>query len=179
MKKVNEEIAQLKRNVFSEDRQLVKLSVDRLLELVGKDGLDFLISLLALDNPYLRDIAALALADIKDNRALEPLLSAIFKTENHNFNGTLVFALQSFDCSQKLKDIFKILFYQDYESKIGAYTILSDQIFEFRKEDILEIGQMWRDCKKNSNQCLCYDDIESQKMMQDTVDGFMEYLKSK
>ena len=175
MKKVNEEIAQLKRNVFSEDRQLVKLSVDRLLELVGKDGLDFLISLLALDNPYLRDIAALALADIKDNRVLDPLLSAIFKTENHNFNGTLVFALQSFDCSQKLKDIFKILFYQDYESKIGAYTILSDQIFKFKQEDLLEIGQMWRDCKKNSNDCPCFDDIDCRQMMQNAIDRFLQY----
>ncbi len=39
----------------------------------------------------------------------------------------MVFALESLDCSQKLKEIFRILFYESYESKLSADAILNDQ----------------------------------------------------
>jgi len=82
---------------------------------------DFLISILSSDNSDIRNRAALALENIKDNRALEPLLAAIFIKENHNYNGTMVFALEPLDCSKKLKEIFKILFFETYESNISFY----------------------------------------------------------
>jgi hypothetical protein len=36
-------------------------------------------------------------------------------------------------------DIFKILFFETYESKISAYAILDDQVFTFKKDDLLQI----------------------------------------
>lgn len=177
--KLKIEFEQLKKDVFSDDWQLVKSSADRLGQIGGDEVVDFLISLIAVDNSGIRNRAALALEEIKDNRALEPLLTAIFKKENHNYNGTMVFALESLDCSQKLKEIFRILFYETYESKISAYAILSDQIFDFAKEDLLEIQNMWDDCKQHPDKCPCYDDLETREMMQDAVDGFMSYLNPK
>ena len=177
--KLNIEFEQLKKDVFSDDWELVKSSADRLGKIGGTEVVDFLISLIDLDNSSIRNRAALALEEIKDNRALEPLLTAIFKKENHNYNGTMVFALESLDCSQKLKEIFRILFYETYESKISAFAILSDQIFDFTKEDLLEIQNMWNDCKQRPETCPCYDDLETREMMQDAVDGFMSYLTSK
>jgi len=174
--KLNIEFEKLKQDVFSDDWELVKSSADRLGQIGGDEVVDFLISLIALDNSGIRNRAALALEDIKDNRALEPLLTAIFKKENHNYNGTMVFALESLDCSKKLKEIFRILFYETYESKISAYAILTDQIFDFTKDDLLEIKNMWEDCKQNPDKCPCYDDIETREMMQDAVNGFMSYL---
>src|SRR5690554_2379648 len=93
--KLNIEFEKLKQDVFSDDWELVKSSADRLGQIGGDEVVDFLISLIALDNSGIRNRAALALEDIKDNRALEPLLTAIFKKENHNYNGTMVFALES------------------------------------------------------------------------------------
>ncbi len=177
--KLKIEFEQLKMDVFSEDWEVLKSSTDRLGKIGGDEVVEFLISLIALDNSSIRNRAALALEDIKDNRALEPLLTAIFKKENHNYNGTMVFALESLDCSQKLKEIFKILFFETFESKISAYAILSDQIFDFTKEDLIEVQQMWDDCKQHKVKCPCYDDIETREMMQDAVDGFMSYLKPK
>jgi HEAT repeat protein len=177
--KLKIEFEQLKKDVFSDDWELVKSSADRLGQIGGGEVVDFLITLIASDNSSIRNRAALALEDIKDNRALEPLLTAIFKKENHNYNGTMVFALESLDCSQKLKEIFRILFYETYESKISAYAILSDQIFDFTKEDLLEIKNMWEDCKQHPDKCPGYDDLETREMMQDAVDGFMSYLKLK
>lgn len=70
-------------------------------------------------------------------------------------------------------EIFRILFYETYESKISAYAILSNQIFDFTKEDLIEIQNMWNDCKQHPDKCPCYDDLETREMMQDAVDGFM------
>jgi len=177
--KLKIEFEQLKKDVFSDDWELVKSSADRLGQIGGNEVVDFLISLIALDNSGIRNRAALALEDIKDNRALEPLLTAIFKKENHNYNGTMVFALESLDCSQKLKEIFRILFYETYESKISAYAILSDQIFDFTKDDLHKIQKMWDDCKLHPDKCPGFDDTETREMMQDAVDGFLSYLKPK
>ena len=175
--KLKIEIEQLKKDVFSDDWELVKSSANRLGKIGGDEVVDFLISLITLDNSDIRNRAALALEDIKDNRALEPLLTAIFKKENHNYNGTMVFALESLDCSQKLNEIFKILFFETYESKISAFAILCDQIFDFTDKDLLEINQMWEDCKLNPEKCPGYDDDETREMMHKAVDGFMSYLE--
>ncbi len=177
--KIKQEIEELKKNVFSDDWELVKSSGDRLGKIGGDEVVEFLISLIALDNSGIRNRAALALEDIKDNRALEPLLTAIFKKENFNYNGTMVFALESLDCSQKLKEIFKILFYETYEAKMSAFAILADQIFNFTKDDLLEIQEMWNDCKLHPDKCPDFYDLETREMIQDAVDGFITYLKPK
>ena len=171
------EFEKLKKDVFSEDWDLVKSSANRLGEIGGKEVVNFLISLLDLEDSGIRNRTALALEEIKDNRALEPLLKAIFKKENHNYNGTMVFALESLDCSKKLKEIFKILFYETYESKISAHSILEEQIFEFTEQDILDIQKMWEECKVHTKTCPGIEDAETKAMMQDSVDGYMSYLK--
>ena len=173
------EIEKLKKDIFSDDWELVKSSANRLGEIGGDDVVDFLISLISLDDSSIRNRAALALEQIKDNRALEPLLIAILKKENHNYNGTMVFALESLDCSRKLKEIFRILFYETYEAKLSANAILSEQIFEFTEQDLLDIQKMWEDCKLHPDKCPDIDDDETRKMMQDAVDGFLSYLNEK
>ena len=172
------EIEILKQNIFSDNWELVKSSAYRLGEIGGDEVVNFLIYLISLDNSSIRNRAALALENIKDNRALEPLLTAIFKKENFNYNGTMVFALESLDCSKKLIEIFRILFYESYEAKISAYSILSDQVFDFTIEDLLEIRQMWEDCKLNPEKCPFFDEGDTRLMIQNAVDGFMCYLKS-
>ena len=162
----NQDIEQLKQNILSNNTKIAKSAADKLSQIGGDDITCFLMSLIELDNSRIRDIAAIALSDINDNRALEPLLKAIFKKENHNQNGTLVYALESLDCSKNLKDIFKILFYETFEAKIGAYTILTEQTFEFTENDLVEISTMWTNCKLNPSICPGFDDEETKEMMQ-------------
>ena len=142
----NIEVENLKKEVFSDDWETVKAAAKRLGEIGGVDVVDFLISLLELDDSSIRNRAALALEQIEDSRAVEPLLKSIFKPENHNYNGTMVFALESLNCKTKLVEIFKILFYETYEAKISAYSILDDQIFEFNRDDLLQVQKMWEEC---------------------------------
>lgn len=161
--------------MFSSDWELVKSSADKLGEIGGDEITDFLISLLDLDYSGIRDRAALALEQIGDNKAVEPLFKSIFK--NHNYNGTMIFALESLDCSKHLKQIFRILFSEAYESKMSAMAILDTQTFDFTSQDLLEINAMWEDCKLNPEKCPEIEDDEVKKEMQDSVEGFMEYLK--
>ncbi len=174
-KQMIEEIEQLKKNMFSSDWELVKSSADKLGEIGGDEITDFFISLLDLDDSGIRNRAALALEQIGDNKAVEPLFKSIFK--NHNYNGTMVFALESLDCSKHLKDIFSILFSEAYESKMSAIAILDTQTFDFTSQDLLDINMMWEDCKLHPEKCPEIEDDEVKKEMQDSVDGFMEYLK--
>lgn len=172
-----DEIDFLKKSIFSDDWELVKKSAQRLGELGGKEITDFLISLLEKSNLGIRNRAALALEEIRDDRAIEPLLKSINKKENFNFNGTMVFALESLDCSKHLTEIFEILFYQTYESKMGAMSILDTQIFEFTKDDLINIENMWKDCLLNPIKCPEIENHEVRLEIQDLVDGFMKYLE--
>jgi len=172
------EIEELKKNIFSDDWELVKSSSDRLGKIGGTEAVDFLIPLLGLDNPGIRNSAALALSDIGDNRALDPLLSAIFKKENHNHNQTLVYALETLDCSEKLVEIFTILFYESYVGKISACNILNEQIFLFTEQDLLNIEMMWEDLKKHPEKGIPMNG-ETMADIQKLVDGYLSYLKPK
>jgi HEAT repeat protein len=170
-----EEIEVLKRTALSEDWEAAIKAGERLGEIRGENVFQFLISLLASKRSEIRNLAALRLRDLKDSRAVEPLLMAINKKENFNYNGTMAYALETLDCSQKLKELFELLFYQDYEVKVSAMNVLNRQIFEFDKDDLVEIKTMWEDCKVNHEKCPefegCKDDI------QDFVDYFMTYLE--
>ena len=73
------EIEKLKTDILSDNWEVVKSSADRLGQIGGDEVVDFLISLLAVENSGIRNRAELAFYDIKDNRALEPLLTAVFK----------------------------------------------------------------------------------------------------
>ena len=89
----------------------------------------------------------------------------------------MVFALESLDCSKKLKEVFKILFHETYEARMSAASILNDQIFEFTKDDLDEISEMWQDCQLHPEKCPEIENNEARASIQNQVDGFLAYLK--
>jgi hypothetical protein len=89
----------------------------------------------------------------------------------------MVFALASLNCNKKFKEIFKILFYQSYESKMSAYTILDQQEFDFIENDLYEIQKMWNECLRNPK--LCPDFENSKEDIQETVDAYLSYFNRK
>lgn len=172
------EIIILKQKIISGDWDNLKVALERLIEIKGEEYVfDFLISLISNTDPKIRNNAALAIEELKIEKALEPLLESIFKEENKNYNGTLVFALSSLDCSQNLKDIFRILFSYAYEAKMSAISILDEQSFEFTKQDLLEIKAMWENCKLNPETCIEFNNPKVRKEMQSCVDSFLFYLE--
>ena len=108
--RIEQEIKKVKREIFSDDWEKMKVSADRLFEIGGQENIDFLIGLLDHQNSGVRNIVALTFRNYKFNDALDPLLRAIRKKENKGLTGTMVYALEELDCSHKLCELFDILF---------------------------------------------------------------------
>jgi len=73
------------------------------------EAVPYLIALLQKTNDCgLRNLLALALADIGDQRALEPLIALIKSKTTVGCRGTLVYALQSLDCVSILVDLVEM-----------------------------------------------------------------------
>lgn len=174
---LNKKIEDWKRDIQSNNWELALSAADKLGEIGGEDIISFLIKLLGSKQANLRNAAALSIRAAQDDRAITPLLKAIFKPENRNYNGTLVYALGSLNCKDILVELFKILFYESYESKMGAYAILEEQVFEFSREDLLEIQRMWKACNNKTVKSNGFEDEETLLMMKDTYEGFMAYLE--
>jgi len=170
------EIDCLKKDIYSDNEDIAYKIIDKLAEIGGDEIIEFLIPILDSESPIFRKRAAFTLQDIKDNRAVEPLFKAIFKKENFNYNGVLVYVLNDFDCHDRLVDLFKILFYLDWECKQHAYHILSSNEFEFTKDDISLIIDLWKDIQQHPEKCPSFEDKETFEMIQDCVDGYSGYL---
>jgi hypothetical protein len=145
------------------------------MEDIIQGNFEHLIKLIESEDPIVRNAAALKLKDLKDDRAIVPLLNSIFK--NRNFNGTMVYALESLNCEKHFINIFKILFHEGYEAKIAANSILNEQVFEFTQEDLFCIQSMWKDCILNPKEYEGFGNKETRSMMEDNYDGFMKYLE--
>ena len=101
----NKQIEKLKQDIYSEDW---KIRWDAMLQLSSVDGDDifnFFVSLLDSNNANTRNIGANGLMHMEDNRALQPLLKAIFKPENNKNVASLVSALHFIDCRHILKEL--------------------------------------------------------------------------
>ena len=166
------QIEQAKKDILSEDGAIRLPARDFLSENANDDAKSFLISLLDSEEGHIRNVSALAIREIGDNNAVEPLVKAIFKPENKHNNGTLVYALQTLDCSRLLKQLFKIIFYHDYEPQVMATMILDEQEFVLKRQDILDIQAEWEALKTHTEK----SDDEKQ-YIQDYVDGFLPYLE--
>lgn len=167
-------VNRLKQKMLSDDWDSVCEASGELGEIDGDDVIDFLIPLLERDHSGygIRERAALALRDTGDDRALAPLLNSIFKKENQGQNGTMVYALQTMDCSNHIRKIFDLLFHGNYEAYCGVLMILDEQEFIYSNEDISEIKAMWGDCLKSPEECPDFDEELKRREIKTLLDKF-------
>ncbi|MEQ6165678.1 HEAT repeat domain-containing protein [Ekhidna sp. MALMAid0563] len=173
------ELEKLKQRILTGTPSEQMEVVDELVASNNERAAELFIELLESTDPQVRNSVALGIYELKPPTALEPLLTAIFKPENHNYNGTLVYALEQLDCTNKLKDVFRILFYESYEAKMSAYAILDKQIFEFTRTELQEIQAMWNDLLDNPEKCPGFNSDDTKEMIEVSVEGFMGYLNGK
>lgn len=182
---IDQEIDKLKRDIFSGNWDTMKQSANRLFEIGGQQNLDYLTQLLDQSNSGVRDAVALTFRDNKFNEGLEPLLKSILKEKNRNARGTMVYALQALDCSEKLNDLFYILFSatKNWEVQSGILTILEEQEFEFSADDVKEIQNKWNEIRGTWDEANGIDKSDLKKvpidweLVQGFVDGFVSYLE--
>lgn len=168
------EIETLKERLFSSDRKTAVAASDRLAEIGGVEITDYLISLLLSNDSHIRNMASITLHTLGDSRAVGPLFNAIQKPENQHYNGTMVFALQTLDCSKRLVDLFDLLFYGDYEVKMGVAPILQEQTFDFTEYDLIDIRNKWSDLQMSPEKCPGFDNCKEE--IEEYVNAFICYL---
>ncbi len=86
------------------------------------------------DDFVLMNTLALALSDIGDERAVEPILERIKDPKTKGYNGTLVYSLESFDTSPYVDFILELVEEGDYEVRREAYSLLEGMIDKLSKE---------------------------------------------
>ena len=106
----------------------------------------------------------------KIEKAKQKLIERILNKETINSNGTMTYALYHLNCKSNLVDVFKILATQSYESKMHAYAILSEQEFEFSRDDLSEINAIWNTTKSQELE------KETFEMIEDAYSGFIAYI---
>jgi hypothetical protein len=173
--KMGVDLTALKKEFVSSDWTIAEPALDKLVSIGGDEVLEFLVSFLAGTDVLLRDRASIALHDLEDSRAIEPLMQAISKKENENYRGTMIYALDTLDCSHLLVQMFDLLFYGNAEVKMGAMSVLDGQIFEFDSDDLYAIKAKWDDVQQHPEQCPEY--AEHKEDIQHSVDGYLAYLE--
>ena len=78
------------------------------------------------DSPNIRNAAALALADMGDQRSLPFLVSLISDPKTENCRGTLVHALQYFDCSGILPFLIDLVIDGNFEVSHEAFQAIEN-----------------------------------------------------
>jgi HEAT repeat protein len=115
----------------------------------SQKSIELIIDKLSSNEPSIRYIASNMIIEFKIEKAKQKLIKRIKAKETLNSNGSMTYALSQLDCRNNLKDIFKILATQSYESKMHAYNILSEQEFNFTKNDIFEMKQILKYIEEN------------------------------
>jgi HEAT repeats len=152
-------IDSLKVLVLSDDDDLARAAFEQLDKLGGPAVLDFYSQLLQHPDPWRRNSAALGLKQLGDARVVPALLQAIFKPEHRGSNGTIVYALVSFDCADLLEEIMLIIFYQGFEAACTANLAL-DQEFNVTLAQKISIQRHWQLVKANPPEAVVYLGVE-------------------
>ena len=132
-------LAQLEQDIQSDDWATALAASDALAAIGGADVLEILIPLLSSPSRWTRNAAALALREIGDNAAREPLIRAIADPLTQEDRGALVRALQPLDCSDYLRLLFHLALTGTFEVQNHALHILYDQVFWYTQNDLVEM----------------------------------------
>ena len=123
-------LSELIRDLQSDDREIAE-EASQILEARGDATVvDHLVELLRSPHGQIRNRTALVLRKIEDNRAIEPLMTAIQLPANKNNNGTLIYALQTLDCQHLFSFLFDLVIDGDFEVECMSLAILQEQDFE-------------------------------------------------
>ncbi len=77
-------------------------------------------------NPLIWNAAAIALSDLGDPIAVQPILTLLKDPKTDGFRGTLVYALREFDCQPIVLDLVEMVVSGNVEVSEQAFSIVED-----------------------------------------------------
>ncbi len=132
-------LTDLQQEIQSDDWEAARSAADALAD-YGAVALPVLLPLLRSESAHTRSAVALALRAIADDTAVEPLVQAIRDPLPAGRRGTLVYALETHDCSAYFPFLFELVLSDTFEVQNHALTLLHEQQFWYDMSD-LEIAQ--------------------------------------
>ena len=126
-------IERIKLHILDPDWDTALAASKKLIELEGKECIQYFIELLANDSPKVRNLASLVLKDFKAQEAL-PYLKNQIKLHPGS-SGTLTYALESLDCSEEGEFLFDLLFSGSAEAKMSIVSILDEQTLKLNQQE--------------------------------------------
>jgi HEAT repeat protein len=112
------------------------LASDNVAKIYGKSAVPSLILLIESRDVKVRDAAALALREIGDSTAVDPLFEAVKNPLNSQARSTLVYALEALDCREHFLDVVALVLADKADVRIAAMTILQEQGFLVDDADV-------------------------------------------
>ncbi|TWT00943.1 HEAT repeat domain-containing protein [Planomicrobium sp. CPCC 101079] len=102
------------------DRLLSEMSIDQ-----HHEAIQILIKHLSqTSDKNLRNLLAITLRDIGNEEAISPLINLINDPRTLGSRGTLLYALEPFDCTEHLETIVHLFLTGNFEVQAGAYQLI-------------------------------------------------------
>jgi hypothetical protein len=139
-------------------------------------SIELIIGKLNSSDTSIRYIASHMILTFKLEEAKEKLIERILNKDTFNSNGTMTYALSHLNCKNNLVEVFEILATQSYESKIHAYSIMPEQIFEFTTDDLNRMTEIWNQFVYGKQDDMALD-RETIEMVKDGYEGYISYLE--
>ena len=177
-----QELEALKLQVLEQKFNERKEAYEKLKSLNNPDVLEDVFQQLLLQLKYdnervwYRNNAAYLLRHIADERALEPLFEAAMKKENINYNGSIVYSLEVFDCREHFNDLFELLLVHGFEARLSAFYILDEQVFYFTHAHLNAIKILWEEMLTNPDKYPHMNEEWSRGMMEHQIKSYLFYL---
>ena len=126
----------------SVDITLVEDAVHKIVALRATRAVPHLMALLkTTENHLLRNTIAIALRDLKVQEAVPIILYLVRNLKIKNYQGTLVYSLQTLDCKEYVVEISRIICEENFECREMALSILEgiEQVSTTRKKEALQL----------------------------------------
>ena len=141
---MDRELETLKERIKSEDWDTCKSAVDRLAVIDSVESTNILLDMLKSNDSQVRNLAAIAMRDSKDQKYLNPIIQRLKELGPQGQIGTLVYALENLDCSRNLYDIANLNLNSgtNLEVKHSTTVILNEQTFRLTNSELEKVKEM-------------------------------------
>lgn len=116
-------------------------AADQLAAIKSDESIAILIQALKSDDNFIRNAASLGIREADDSIASKALFDRIIELGANEEIGTLVYSLETFDCSKYLMEIVNLYFDGNYEVQVSTLTIIEEQIFTLSYGEFQQVAQ--------------------------------------
>ena len=142
---MDKEIAKLKQEIKSDDWKTSLSAADRLADIGTEESVQLLVDNLQSEDNFIRNAAALGLMRTGNQKFFNPLINRIKELGSEEEIGTLVYALEGFDCCAILSDIVNLFLKGNFEVRQATTNILNDQSFQVTRKELEKIEKQLKD----------------------------------